>query len=58
MKYVVIVSILMTSSYSLTKKCEKAIVKATEIHMQYVNGKIKISKSYNATKKMKKVCKR
>ncbi len=57
--YLLIISLLWAFAIGVKAddKCEVATNEATRIHMLYCDGKVKIKKSYNATKLAKKVCK-
>ena len=57
MKSLIIISLLLSFSNGMTKKCEGAMNYSTKIHMKYADGKVKKKKTYLASKIMKKACK-
>ncbi len=57
--YLIIISIIWAFAIGVKAddKCEVATNEATRVHMLYCKGKVAMKKSYNATKKAKKICK-
>lgn len=63
MRFIVIMALCVGITHAnnvmdenLSDRCEKAIEKSIQIHWDFVNGKVDITKDYNERIKAEKIC--
>ena len=54
--FLLVVATIFNKAYGMSMECEYETIRATTVHMKYVDGHVSLTESYNATAKMERIC--